>query len=156
MDVVRLIARRATCPRKDVGCLIVKNNKIIASGYNGAPKGMEHCTEAGCLIKDNHCTRIIHAEANALLQAGRDAEGATLYCTCLPCEICFKLCIQAGINRVVYDEDYNKQDLVYWINNGGIIVTQYHNKNTGGKNGRRSSSKEKNKSTSKSKDRENR
>jgi dCMP deaminase len=97
VEITKLIARRATCPRKHVGALIVKDNKIIASGYNGSPRKMEQCNEVGCLIVGNHCVRALHAEMNALLQTGKESQDATLYCTCLPCEICFKLCIQAGI-----------------------------------------------------------
>lgn len=127
INIVNLIKERATCPRKKVGALIVKNNKIISSGYNGSPKGMEHCLDVGCLIKNNHCIRVMHAEQNALLQAGKEAEGANLYCTCLPCEICFKMCIQAKIKKIIYLEDYNKQNLKYWIDNGGIELIKWKN-----------------------------
>jgi dCMP deaminase len=128
IEITKLIAKRASCPRKQVGALIVKNNKIIASGYNGSPKGMLHCSTAGCIIKNNHCTRVIHAEMNALLQAGKESQDAKLYCTCLPCEICFKLCIQAGIKEIIYLEDYNKEDVSYWIDNGGIRLTKWKKK----------------------------
>jgi dCMP deaminase len=130
MEMVNLIARRGTCPRKKVGAIIVdKQKRIISSGYNGAPRGMPHCTEVGCMIvKENdieHCIRAIHAELNALLQAGRKAEGCTLYCTTLPCPKCYKPCIQAGIERIVYQEDYNRQDLDYWIENAKIKLVQW-------------------------------
>ena len=125
ISIVKLIAQRATCPRKHVGALIVKKNKIISSGYNGAPKGMEHCTDVGCLMKDGHCIRVLHAEQNAILQAGEKSEGATLYCTCLPCEVCFKMCIQVGIKKIIYLEDYNQEDLKYWIKNGGIEIQKW-------------------------------
>ena len=127
IEIVKLISKRASCPRKQVGALIVKNNKIISSGYNGSPKGMEHCSDVGCLIENNHCIRVIHAEANALLQAGKEAEGSKLYCTLLPCETCYKLCIQAGIKEIIYLEDYNKEDIDYWIQNGGIKITKWKN-----------------------------
>jgi dCMP deaminase len=130
MEMVRLIAKRGTCPRKRVGAIIVdQQNRIVGSGYNGAPKGMSHCTDVGCLIikdgKNNHCIRTIHAEQNALLQAGRQAQGSTLYCTTLPCPICFKLCIQAGIRKIAYYEDYNKSDLNYWVRYGEILLVQW-------------------------------
>ena len=125
IQITELISKRGTCPRKKVGALIVKENKIIASGYNGAPVGMKHCSEAGCIIKNDHCVRVIHAEINALLQAGKEAKDAKLYCTCLPCEICFKLCIQAGIKEIVYLEDYKKEDLSYWIKSGKIKLTKW-------------------------------
>ncbi len=127
LEIAKVVSLRATCPRKKVGCVVVKNGKIIATGYNGAPKKMKHCTDIGCLIKNNHCTRVLHAEMNALLQAGEKAKGATLYCLVLPCEICFKLCIQAGIKKIIYVEDYNKEDLKYWIKNGGIKTKKWKN-----------------------------
>jgi len=123
--IAKTIAERGTCPRKKVGALIVKDNEIVASGYNGAPKGMPHCIDEGCIIKNDHCIRVMHAEQNALLQAGKDAKGATMYCTCLPCFICYKLCIQAGIKKIIYIDDYNKHDLFYWIEHGGIELIKW-------------------------------
>jgi len=125
IKIVKNVSERATCPRKSVGAIIVKNGRIISTGYNGAPKKMEQCDEVGCLLENNHCIRVVHAEMNALLFAGREAEGATLYCTCLPCEICFKLCIQAGIKKIIYLEDYNKENIQYWIDESNIEVIKY-------------------------------
>lgn len=125
ISIVKLIGKRATCPRKQVGAVIVKNSQIISTGYNGAPKGFEHCNDVGCMVIDNHCQRVVHAEMNALLQAGKEANGATLYCTCLPCAICFKLCIQAGIQRIVYIENYKKNEVEYWIENSKIEMIQW-------------------------------
>jgi dCMP deaminase len=125
MEMTHLISKRVTCPRKHVGAIIVEDNRVIAIGYNGAPKKFEQCDEVGCLMKDGHCIRVLHAEQSALLQAEREAEGATLYCITLSCEICFKLCIQAGIKRIFYAEDYNKDDLKYWINHSKVVVQKY-------------------------------
>jgi len=133
MKIVNMVKQRSTCPRAKVGAIVTKNKKIISTGYNGAPIKMKHCTEEGCIIREDidgrkHCVRVLHAEQNALLQSGTLSKGATLYCSFLPCEICFKMCIQAGIKKIVYETDYNKEDLEYWINNADIIVTQYKNK----------------------------
>jgi len=130
MNIVNEVKQRSTCPRAKVGAVIVKNKKIISTGYNGAPVKMDHCEDMGCIIRKNlegkeHCIRVIHAEQNALLQAGPLADRATLYCSFLPCEHCFKMCIQAGIKKIVYETDYNKEDLEYWINHADLIVTQY-------------------------------
>lgn len=125
IGMTKLVSERGTCLRKKVGCVLVKDNKIIATGYNGAPKGLTHCTEAGCIMEDGHCIRTIHAEQNALLQVGPAAEGSTLYITMTPCPICFKSLIQAGVKRVVYVEDYNRDDISYWILEGKIKVEQW-------------------------------
>lgn len=111
IELVKLVAKRGTCNRKQVGAIVSVDGRIISTGYNGAPRGFRHCE---CIIVNNHCVRAVHAEQNALLFAGRDAEGATLYCTTLPCEICFKLAIQVGIKKIIYIEDYNK-DSIKWI-----------------------------------------
>lgn len=119
LRIAQLVSKRATCPRKDVGAIVIDiNNKIVGSGYNGAPKGIEHCTEAGCMLQvladgKQHCIRVLHAEQNALLQAGEKAINGILYVTVLPCPQCFKLVIQAGIKKVIYLEDYNKIDLIW-------------------------------------------
>ena len=126
MKIARLVAERGTCKRKKFGSVLVKDRIIVATGYNGSPKGMPHCIDIGCLMKDGHCTRTIHSEQNALIQAGARAKESILYCTGLPCPICFKMLIQAGIKKIIYDEDYNKKELEYWIRNGGIEVIKYN------------------------------
>lgn len=110
LEVARIIATRSTCPRASVGAVIVKNNRIISTGYNGAPAGDAHCTEIGCLVESNHCQRAIHAETNAVAQAARCGlaiEGATLYYwdslhrlaeSCVKCSQVMKA---AGIIRVI-------------------------------------------------------
>ena len=82
MNIAREVASRSTCPRASVGAVIVKNRRILSTGYNGAPPGEPHCSEVGCLIENNHCERTIHAETNAVAQAakfGVPIDGATLY-----------------------------------------------------------------------------
>ncbi|MCL6548275.1 MAG: ComE operon protein 2 [Alicyclobacillus sp.] len=105
----RVMALRSTCPRLHVGCVIVREKRMIASGYNGSIHGDVHCVDVGCRIVDGHCVRAIHAEQNALLQCARfgiATEGADLYVTHLPCLQCTKSIIQAGIARVYYEQVY--------------------------------------------------
>ncbi len=109
MDVARTVATRATCPRASVGAVLVREHRILTTGYNGAPRGVGHCTDVGCTIENDHCVRSTHAEANAVVQGalhGVRLEGATAYCTHQPCVNCAKLLISAGVTRVVYDAAY--------------------------------------------------
>ncbi len=104
-----LLAVRSTCNRLSVGATIVRDHRIVASGYNGSISGGDHCVDVGCHVVDNHCVRTIHAEMNALLQCakyGISTKGATIYVTHFPCLQCTKSLIQAGIERVYYAEDY--------------------------------------------------
>lgn len=105
-----VVAKRATCPRRAVGVVLVRDKRIITTGYNGSPPGMPHCTEVGCRLHNGHCIRTIHAEQNAVAQAalhGVSTEGATCYVTAAPCVNCAKLLVAAGITRVVYGEEYS-------------------------------------------------
>jgi dCMP deaminase len=109
MAIARAVAERATCCRRKVGAVLVVDGHVISTGYNGAPTGMPHCIDVGCEIVNGHCIRCIHAEANALLQAGLigiATRGATLYTTASPCRNCMGLVINAGIARVVYADLY--------------------------------------------------
>jgi dCMP deaminase len=116
MQIAHLVATRATCPRRSVGAVLVRDKRILATGYNGAPSGLPHCPElgpthewpTGCL-RAGHCIRALHAEQNALLQAakiGVACDGATIYVTCQPCNACAKMVINAGIKRVIYEGEY--------------------------------------------------
>ena len=109
MEIARTVATRATCPRASVGAVLTRERRILTTGYNGAPRGVAHCTDAGCLIADGHCLRATHAEANAIVQGalhGVSLQGATAYCTHQPCAGCSKLLISAGIVRIVYRDAY--------------------------------------------------
>lgn len=109
MEIARTVATRATCPRASVGAVLARQHRILTTGYNGAPRGAAHCTEAGCMIVDGHCLRATHAEANAIVQGalhGVSLEGATAYCTHQPCAGCSKLLISAGVVRIVYADAY--------------------------------------------------
>ncbi len=116
-DITKLVATRSTCLRREVGAVIVKDKRILATGYNGAPTGLPHCMDAGCLREQLHIPsgerqeicRGIHAEQNALIQAARfgiSVDGSTIYVTHHPCIVCAKLLINAGIKCIKYLEDY--------------------------------------------------
>lgn len=110
----KIAALRSTCTRLMVGSAIVRENRIIASGYNGSVADGDHCIDDGCYIVDGHCVRTVHAEANALLQCakfGVPTNETTLYVTHFPCLQCTKQIIQAGIRKVVYEEDYRNHEL---------------------------------------------
>jgi len=117
MEIAALVAKRSTCLRRAVGAIVVKDRRILATGYNGAPSNVRHCREAGCLRErlgvpsgERHeLCRGIHAEQNAIIQAayhGASIKGGDLYCTNLPCSICAKMIINAGIVRIVYSDGY--------------------------------------------------
>ena len=117
MNITRLVAKRATCLRRQVGAVLVMDKRLLATGYNGAPSGLAHCLEVGCLREKNkipsgerhELCRGLHAEQNAIIQAafhGIRIQGATLYCTNLPCVICTKMIINAGIKEVIYESGY--------------------------------------------------
>lgn len=117
MEITRVAARRSTCLRRSVGAVLVKDRNILATGYNGAPSGVAHCLEVGCLRdrmgvqsgERHELCRGLHAEQNAIIQAakhGTSINGATLYCTTMPCVICSKVLINAGILRIVFSEGY--------------------------------------------------
>jgi len=117
LEVAKLVAKRSTCLRRSVGAVLVKEKKILATGYNGAPSGLKHCIEIGCLRdklkipsgQRHELCRALHAEQNVLLQAalhGTSTKASLLYITNQPCMICAKMLINAGINEVVIAEGY--------------------------------------------------
>ena len=114
-SLASFVASRSTCLSRKVGAVAVKDRRVLATGYNGACSGSPHCGEAGCLRKGSpsgtalHRCRAVHAEANAVAQAARfgvSLDGATAYVTCQPCSSCFKLLMQAGVERIVWAEGY--------------------------------------------------
>jgi dCMP deaminase len=119
LRLVDEVARRATCDRGKSGCVIVKDKRILCTGYVGSPPGFPHCNEAGHLLKKiidddgterQHCVRTIHAEQNAICQAARygiSLQGTTLYCTMEPCRVCTMLIISVGIKKVVARRKYH-------------------------------------------------
>ena len=109
MDIARQVATRATCDRKHVGAVVVRDRTILSTGYNGSIRGMPHCDEVGHMMESGHCVATVHAEANAILQAAKNGvriDGATLYTTASPCWPCFKLIANSGCVRIVYGEFY--------------------------------------------------
>lgn len=136
MDITRLVATRSTCLRRQVGAVLVKDRNILATGYNGVPSGISHCDISGCLRErlqipsgERHeLCRGLHAEQNAIIQAARhgiNIDGAILYCTTMPCIICTKMIINAGIRAVVYGEGYADELARDMINESGIAVTHF-------------------------------
>ncbi len=118
MEMAELTARRSTCLRRNVGAVIVQDKHIIATGYNGAPRGLAHCGDLGGCLREkmgvpsgerHELCRALHAEQNAIIQAatlGHSIEGASIYVTHQPCSICAKMIINAGIERIVVKEGY--------------------------------------------------
>lgn len=110
LKLAMLVSERATCPRMHCGCVLVKDKRILSTGYNGSIPGDVHCEDDGCYIVDNHCIRTIHAEMNALLQCsvhGVSTQGATAYVTNMPCTNCAKSLVTAGIKEIVIFSDYH-------------------------------------------------
>lgn len=118
MSIAVLAAQRSTCIRRQVGAIAVKDKRILATGYNGAPSGVPHCLDIGCLRDDllvpsgqkHELCRAVHAEQNVIIQAafnGVSIDGATIYCTTYPCSICAKMLINCGIKDIYYSGTYN-------------------------------------------------
>jgi dCMP deaminase len=126
MNLAVEAATRSTCPRKAVGAVIVRDRAILATGYNGSLRGLEHCTDIGCLMENEHCVRTVHAEANAILQAARHGvgiDGADIYVTASPCWNCFKLIANSGIRRILYGEFYRDERIHDFAEQAGIELT---------------------------------
>jgi dCMP deaminase len=128
MQIAHTVSTRATCPRASVGSVLVRAHRILTTGYNGAPRGVAHCTEVGCTLVDGHCLRATHAEANAVVQAalhGVSLHQATAYSTHQPCVNCSKLLISAGITRIVYDQPYPDAVASQLLAEAGVAVVGY-------------------------------
>jgi len=117
LEVAKLVAKRATCLRRSVGAVLVKDKRLLATGYNGAPSGLKHCIDIGCMRQKlkvpsgerHELCRALHAEQNALIQAslyGISVKGSSLYATNQPCVICAKMLINAGIKEIIIAEGY--------------------------------------------------
>lgn len=129
MAIAMIVSTRSSCDRLHSGAVLVKENRIIATGYNGAPPGLPHCDEAGHLMEEGHCVRTIHGEHNVLLQAAllssASTEGSTLYTKYIPCIHCAKYVIACGIKRVVFGKIYRNTDVVDYLKSAGLRVDQY-------------------------------
>ena len=135
MDIVALVAKRSTCLRRSVGAILVRDRRILATGYNGAPTGISHCLDVGCLRdklnvpsgERHELCRGLHAEQNAVIQAalyGVSVNGSTLYCTNHPCIICSKMMINAGIVHMVIRDHYQDDLSEQMLKEAGIEVTR--------------------------------
>jgi dCMP deaminase len=131
MEIASVVAKRSTCLRNKVGALFVKNKRILTTGYNGAPAGLDHCDQVGCARESvasgtrHELCRAVHAEQNAIIQAalhGISIEGATLYCTHQPCILCAKMMINARIKKVAYLESYPDETALSFLEQAGIEV----------------------------------
>lgn len=135
MQIAQLVKTRATCPRLSVGAVLVRDRRILATGYNGAPRGMEHCPEEGpkhdwpqgCM-RAGHCIRSLHAEQNALLQAayiGVSCADSTIYVTNQPCNACAKMIVNAGVEKVIYEGDYPDEFSLQIFRESGLKVFRF-------------------------------
>lgn len=128
MDITRQVAKRSTCDRARVGAVIVKDRRILTTGYNGSPAGLPHCDEVGHLMIDGHCVRALHAEQNAIIQAalhGVSVRGSTIYVTHQPCLTCAKMIINAGVIRVVYAGQYPDDNSVAFLAQAGVALQRH-------------------------------
>ena len=136
MTITAQVAERSTCPRAKVGAVIVRDKNILATGYNGAPAGLPHCSEVGCLIyssqtpsgeREENCYRTIHAEINAIAQAAKNGAGiagADIYVTHTPCIHCLKVLINTGVRRVYYEREYKRHTLDELLGHSGVALEQ--------------------------------
>ena len=133
LDIVDLVSRRSTCLRRAVGAGLVRDRRILATGYNGAPSKLQHCLDIGCLREQlqvpsgerHELCRGLHAEQNAIIQAalhGVSAKDSTLYCTNHPCVICAKMIINAGVTRIVIRDGYSDKLAADMLSEAGISV----------------------------------
>lgn len=129
MALARIIATRANCDRLHTGAVLVKDKRIIATGYNGAPPGLPTCDEIGHLLEEGHCVRTIHAEHNVIIQTARlqgsSTEGSTLYSVYSPCIHCAKYIIAAGVKRVVFSKVYRNSEVVEYLKSAGLDIDVY-------------------------------
>ena len=143
MNITTLVAQRSTCTRRAVGAIIVKDKRILSTGYNGAPSGIRHCLEVGCLRESlqvpsgerHELCRGIHAEQNAIIQAayhGVSVKDAVLYCTNQPCAICAKMIINAGIKKIYYQSGYTDALAQEMLTEAGIDLIKHDDLNTQG------------------------
>lgn len=136
MTITRQVAERSTCNRAKVGAVIVRDKNIIATGYNGSPAGMPHCTEVGCLIYESknpngeteeNCFRTIHAEINAIAQAAKNGgsiKDGAIYVTHTPCIHCFKVLVNTGIKQIYYERPYKLHTLGELLSATGVRLEQ--------------------------------
>jgi len=136
MGIAEMVASRSTCLRRQVGAVAVRDKRILATGYNGAPSGLKHCLEVGCLRQENsipsgerhELCRALHAEQNVIIQAayhGLSIAGSTLYCTNLPCVICAKMIINSGVRRIVFASGYPDELSRAMLDEAGVELVRF-------------------------------
>ena len=136
MTLANQVATRTTCLRRAVGAVIVKDRRILATGYNGVPSGIRQCAEVGCLREQlgvpsgqrHEICRGLHAEQNAIIQAARfgtDIDGATIYVNTQPCVVCAKMIINAGIREIVYQNPYPDELAMQMLAESGILLREF-------------------------------
>jgi len=139
MEMAQVVSKRGTCLRRKVGAILVKDKHILSTGYNGAPKGLKHCSEVGCLREQlnvpsgerHELCRGLHAEQNAIIQAavfGTSIKDSVLYCTNTPCIVCVKMLINAGVNEIVYAGDYPDDLAKKMLDESNIKIRKFNNK----------------------------
>ncbi|MEI7589834.1 MAG: cytidine/deoxycytidylate deaminase family protein [Deltaproteobacteria bacterium] len=139
MDIVALVSRRSTCLRREVGALLIKDKRVLSTGYNGAPSGIKHCFEVGCVREQlkipsgerHELCRGLHAEQNAIIQAafhGVSVNGSILYCTNLPCIICAKMIVNSGIKKIVIGDDYSDDFSETILAEAGVEIVRFDKK----------------------------
>lgn len=136
MEIAQLVAKRSTCLRRQVGAIAVRERRILATGYNGAPSGLRHCLEVGCLRSEREIPsgerqelcRGLHAEQNVIIQAalhGVSIWGATLYCTHQPCSLCAKMLVNAGMTEIVFSGDYPDELARSILSEAGVTLRRW-------------------------------
>lgn len=136
MEIAGMVASRSTCLRRQVGCVVVKDRRILSTGYNGAPSGVSHCSETGCRREKegipsgqrHEMCRGVHAEQNAIIQGARHGiilQGATAYITTQPCSICTKMLINAGIEEIIFEGDYPDEMSRLLLKEAGVFCHKY-------------------------------
>lgn len=135
LEIAHVVAKRSTCVRRQIGAVIVRDRRMLTTGYNGAPSGLRHCLETGCLrdqlgiasgTRTEMC-RALHSEMNAIIQAaqhGVSTKGGTLYCTHQPCSVCARMLINAGITRVVFTGDYPDEFSMELLREAGVDLVR--------------------------------
>ncbi len=135
MAIADLVSQRATCLRRKVGAVLVRERRIIATGYNGVPTKIKHCREVGCLREQlaipsgerHELCRGLHAEQNAIIQAalhGTSLQSSILFCTNMPCSICSKMLINAGVNKIYYRDGYPDHMAKEMLTEAGVPLLQ--------------------------------
>jgi len=136
MEMAHVVSKRSTCIRRKVGAILVKDKHILSTGYNGAPKGLKHCEEVGCLREKmnvpsgerHELCRGLHAEQNAIIQAavfGVSIKDSVLYCTNTPCVVCVKMLINAGVKEIIYSGDYPDELAKTMLDESNIKIRKF-------------------------------